>query len=134
MADIAGLYVGPGSEASGKFAGRDAVYASIYFRTDDEKPVVTLISPANGSKIGRADAITVRVTDEIDLARVIISVQQGASRELAHDETGFVGLYASSTRTAIAGGYEFALRRTGGWSYTATVHVSPNDFGGNLAD
>jgi len=100
---------------------------------DTTSPVVTLISPVAGTAVLSTDAVTIRVTDETSLSRVIISVQQGTNRELAHDETGYVGMYASSTKAAVSGGFDFVVRRTGGWTYPPTIYVSPNDASGNLA-
>lgn len=99
-------------------------------------PVVSNFSPVSGSTIGRTQAISFDVTDELELANVFVSAYfpDSGSWEVVHDGAQFAPFYASgSTRSAIAGGFHFSLVRSGGWPANVTVRVRPVDGGGNLA-
>lgn len=100
---------------------------------DTTAPVVTF-TLANGTEIGRNDAVPLDVTDETGLAAVIVMVlyPDTGEYEVAHDGTAFAPRFVSkSTRAAITDGYHFELRRTGGWLSPPTVKVLPLDTSAN---
>jgi len=105
---------------------------------DEVPPVVTFVSPLEGTQIEAGDALVFDVTDDSGtLGRVLVVafLSRTADQELAHDGAAFTARYAArSTRTAIANGFRFSLRRTGGWptGTTVTVRVFAVDPSGNL--
>jgi len=59
----------------------------------------------------------------------------GTVWEVAHDGAGFGPDYATlSTRTVIANGYHYSLRRDGGWPYAPELEVHAIDVAGNMVD
>lgn len=105
---------------------------------DTTAPVIATPSPAPGA-IGTTQALTVNVTDDMGLSRVIISVDYSTPdrHEKAFDGkdavAGYDGEYdANSTVTAIAGGYAYALRPDGGWRGAFTLRITAIDQGGNV--
>ena len=76
------------------------------------------------------------MTDETALRRVVLlSRFAGRNDEVIHDGTEFRAPYsASSTRTAIAGGFRFRVRRTGGWPSSPSILPLAVDTSGNVAE
>lgn len=105
---------------------------------DTTPPVVTFVSPIEGTLLDPADALIFDVTDNSgSLGRVMVAAvnQSTAEQELAFDGTSFTARFlALSTQTAITNGYRFSLRRTGGWPAGAdiTIRVFAVDPSGNL--
>ena len=102
---------------------------------DQTPPTVGNFSPANGTTITDTDPIFFDVTDNSgEFRRVIVAVTQGDQTELAHDGDAFLAPYSDlSTRINIADGFRYTLRRSGGWSASATVRVFAVDLSGNEA-
>lgn len=110
-------------------------------------PVVTYVDPLPGTKIRPEQAITVDVTDETGLmCNVGLSVIYETARPRQPEETIYKGtrfseFYTESTKTAIANGFRFVLKRIHpdparrvedpGWPATPTFDADPVDFGGN---
>jgi len=104
---------------------------------DTTPPTVTYVSPTPGAQLDVDGSVVVDVTDNLDrLARAIfaLAIAETGVTELVHDGTAFTARYvAGSTRSAIADGYRFELRRTGGWpDGSITVRVFASDLDGNL--
>lgn len=104
---------------------------------DTEPPEVTFVSPVPGSSIGLEDELVVNVTDNLDAlerALLVVYIHSTGVQELVFDGTSFTARYvAQSTRVAITNGYQFTLRRTGGWPNNTfvTVRVFAVDDEGN---
>lgn len=97
-------------------------------------PTVTLVSPPVG-RINRHDALTVDVTDLSGFARVVVMAMFPSSSgpwEVVHDGLTFGPGYTGSTRTAIANGFRYILRRQGGWFADPTLRVIAIDAKGNV--
>lgn len=104
---------------------------------DTTPPVVTFVSPPEGTQVEVNDALVFDVTDETELGRVLVVlyIAATADQELAFDGTSFTARYlALSSVTPISGGLRFSLRRTGGWTAATniTVRVFAVDGSGNL--
>lgn len=91
-------------------------------------PVITLVSPANGSGIGPSDAITMDVTDvDGDLATFSGTFTLAGIDESAHSPTdlgapGFGSHYSAlSTAVTITNGRRYTFLRSGGWPSTTLV-------------
>jgi hypothetical protein len=84
-------------------------------------PVVTLISPPEGTPLRAGDSVTFDVTDDSGFSLVgarVLFVATG-ERDAAYDRDDPQGAwdprYAGSTIAAISGGWRLVLRRRGGW-------------------
>lgn len=90
---------------------------------DDVQPIVTNVTPAEGTPIGRGDPVFFDVTDETGLKRVIIAAKLGADAyEVVHDGDAFAPRYANlSTRVEITGGFRYRVRRAGGWPSAPSI-------------
>ncbi len=137
MADFTGTLAvgGPEQDATGDFA---PLYsgASAAAPADSTAPVVTNVSPPEGTEIERTAPVFFDVTDDSGLfRRVLVAVEfPDGAVELAHDGDAFTPRYiALGERTPIAGGWHFRLRRTGGWPDQPTLRVFATDPGGNEA-
>lgn len=79
---------------------------------------VTNVSPAIESSVQPPGVLGFDVTSTTGLLRILVCVDpfnSARAPELAHDGDSFQNLYEGSTRTAIAGGFRYVLRRAGGW-------------------
>jgi len=114
---------------------RSADFAALGSAADTVAPVVGTFSPSAASSVARTDALTFHVTDDQDLASIIVSVAQGSDpAEIAYNGSAFVAPYlASSTLNAITDGFSFSLTRTAGWQRSSiTVRVTAVDTAGNV--
>lgn len=108
---------------------------------DDSAPVISNVSPAAGSTIGRFEPWRGTVTDDTAFRRVMLWVKLTDSdgtergREIIWDGTEFAAQYSSSTRTEVTPGlvFDFVARRNGGWPYSPEVFASAIDTAGNEA-
>jgi hypothetical protein len=101
---------------------------------DAVPPTVALVAPAAGAVILPNTPIEIDVLDDVELRRVFVAVEFPKSGfvELAFDGSSFSAAYgAESTRTPVAGGARFLLRRAGGWPSAPTVRAYPRDAAGN---
>lgn len=76
------------------------------------------ITPADASTVEPAGTLTFDVVSTAGLLRVLVCVgfaDTERAPELVHDGDAFQAKYGASSRTAIASGYRFVLRRDGGW-------------------
>ena len=103
-------------------------------------PVISVVSPAPGQIPGSrgeaaATPIVFDVTDvSPDLQSVVLWLKFTRTLEtfLIHDGTAFCAPFeVGSTRTAIANGYRFSVKVTGGWSDDFTLSVKAYDASGN---
>ena len=101
---------------------------------DTTPPTIAVVSPVAGASIATDTAFVVDVTDAIGLGLVVLTVEQpaGGPHEVVWLRDAFASTYVASTRTAIANGYRFTIRRAGGWYASPTFHVEAIDLGGNL--
>lgn len=103
--------------------------------SDPVKPVITIVSPAEGSTLLRTTPIVADVTDNGVLRRVFIyAVFPGQlAWEVVHDGEAFGPTFTgpANTRTSITGGYQFNLLRDGGWPASPELRIIPIDAGGN---
>lgn len=101
-------------------------------KQDAANPVATVVSPPEGSAISSTTPLVIDVTDDLGLRRVIVAARfPDGTAELVHDGDLFSTRYASSSKTAISGGFRFTLRRQGGWFASPTIQVFPFDTSGN---
>lgn len=84
---------------------------------DNDPPAVAFITSI--SEIGPNQEIVIQVTDDLSaFRRIILMVHFTYSGvvESVHDGDGFEPLYvAQSTRVPISGGFEYTVKRKGGW-------------------
>ena len=114
---------------------------------DTVSPVVVFVDPPPGTPIQPDAAITVDVTDDTGtFCNVALRVLYENSRPSIPEEVIYTGqrfsdFYVESTKTAIANGFRFVLRRVNpqaarrvddpGWPATPTFEADPIDSGGN---
>lgn len=103
--------------------------------TDTTDPVVTLISPAEGTTLLPSSTVVVEVTDDTGFGRVLLAIQFGGTGapELVHDGDGFSTPYRGSTREAISGGWRYTLGRANGWPSAMRLDVYAIDAAGREA-
>lgn len=128
-----------GATALNRYAFNTVTYAEIVQPASDETndpPTVTNFVPADGSAITVNQAISFDVTDDLSSFRriMILASFSSTSIEVVYDGTAFRSYYTDlSTKTVIAGGFTFSIRRTGGWPSTPTIEIYPIDTSGNEA-
>lgn len=101
-------------------------------------PVTTLVSPAPGSTLGTDTPLVVDVTDaDSGFARILLvvtiapAVNSGVAL-LVHDGVVFrPGFKDFSTRTSIANGFRYSIRKDLGWADDVRVEVYAIDDTGN---
>jgi hypothetical protein len=101
-------------------------------------PVTTLVSPAPGSTLGADTPLVVDVTDvDGGFARILLvvtiapAVNSGVAL-LVHDGVTFrPGFKDFSTRTSIANGFRYSIRKDLGWADDVRVEVYAIDDTGN---
>lgn len=122
-ATAAPRYVGVGDELTG--GGGD----------DPVAPVVENITPAAGSPISSGTTLGFDVVDNVALRRVVVLARfVGGAQDVVHDGDAFAAAYApGSTRTAIAGGFRYRIRRVGGWPSSPSILPLAVDTSGNEA-
>jgi hypothetical protein len=100
--------------------------------SDATPPVVTLVSPPTSQPLSQGTILTIDVTDNIALRRAFISARFAGRgiEEVVHAGDRFSALYATSSRTAIAGGYRYSVQRAGGWPEAPTLDVYALDTSG----
>jgi hypothetical protein len=108
--------------------------------SDPDPPIVTLVSPANGSAIGRRDALVVEYTDAADTPRLAIATVLLGNKEdvVCRSRNGaapvFRDPYTESVATPITNGYRLEVTRAGGWPVAPSLDVEIVDRSGNLAE
>lgn len=101
--------------------------------TDVTPPVVTLISPPASSTIEPTTPLILEVEDDHAIRRSILTAQLADAEEVVHNGDRFASRYASSSRSPIAGGWRYVIRRTGGWPVGPTITVYAIDTAGQEA-
>lgn len=99
-------------------------------------PVIGNFSPAPGVTISPGRAISFDVTDDAGaLGRVIVLVEYpSGAYEVIWDGDRFAAAYvAGSTRSAIANGFNFSVKRLGSWPGSPTIRALAIDTSGNEA-
>lgn len=101
--------------------------------TDPTPPVVTVVSPAPDTEIGRNELTIFTVTDETAIRDVMVWIEIGGAWEVAYGglAVGFSPSYSGSSISVISGGYRFEVSRSGGWTAGPTIHAMAFDQGGN---
>jgi hypothetical protein len=104
---------------------------------DTTAPVISNVTPATGTTIGRTATLGLDVTDATNALRRVIIIASFPARglvDLVHDGAAFAPLYAGgSTRSTLGLGYRYALARAGGWPADVTLAVYAIDEAGNEA-
>jgi hypothetical protein len=98
-------------------------------------PTVTFIDPIPPNLPSPGRAITLQVTDTDGFASICTLAEYGTGAyEVVHDGDKFGQVYAAqSTRTTITNGFEYIIKRAGGWfGDTVTVRVIAVDSGGEV--
>lgn len=93
---------------------------------DSTLPVITITSPTPGSDITIDTPLVGTITDDTLLAKFMLAIRFPilGRTELAWNGTSWQLPYSSlSSLSAISGGFNFSIRRTGGWP----VPEDPND-------
>lgn len=131
--EYAGQYVSVASLPVYAGTGDDAGRGQYVPLAPDDTPPVVTFSPAPGTPIGSGDPITVTVTDANELRRVVIHAAFAGRlvREVVYDGDAFAPLYQLSTRSAVAGGWRYDVRRSAGWPSVPTLDVFALDAAGN---
>lgn len=97
-------------------------------------PVVTIVSPTPSTTIGERDPLVFTVTDaDGDLKRVVLIVRFPGARvhEVAYDGETWAPAYSASTRTVVANGFQYAVRRETAWPASPQLQVIAYDNAGN---
>lgn len=86
-------------------------------------PVLANVSPAAATAVAATAFVQFDVTSAPALAGVVVGVRYDGlvTTEVIHDGTSFTTRYSGSSRTAIAGGFTFRLRRDSAWPDAPTV-------------
>jgi hypothetical protein len=102
---------------------------------DSTPPTIANILPTPGTPIDRSQAITFDVLDNVSaFRRVEVFVALGGDTFVVHDGDTFKGQFTNlSSRTPIAGGYHFSVRKNGGWIQPPSFEVHAVDTAGNEA-
>lgn len=97
-------------------------------------PVHSNIVPAAGTALAFLDFAQFEVTSAPALAGVVVSVRYPGlgTTEVVWDGTAFTAAYAASTRTAIAGGFRFRVRREPSWPDAPTLTLLAINTGGEV--
>ena len=103
---------------------------------DPVAPVVENVTPAAGSPISSGTTLGFDVVDNVALRRVVVLARfVGGAQDVVHDGDAFAATYApASTRTAIAGGWRYRIRRAGGWPSSPSILPLAVDTSGNVAE
>lgn len=99
-----------------------------------DAPVVSNPTPTPGTALQPGDAVGFDVTDESGaFRRVLIGAAFAGSKAWDVVSIGdvFAPLYSGSSRTNIAGGYRYSLRRQGGWPGPPSITAIAIDQAGN---
>lgn len=101
---------------------------------DSTLPTVTDVTPTPGTPVARNAFISLTVSDEVALRRVVLIAKFSTSWEVIYDGSGFAPGYAPrSTRTELVPGasYRFRVRREAGWPEAPVILPIPTDTSGN---
>lgn len=97
-------------------------------------PVIDNFSPSVGTPLARSDSVAFDVTDDTGLLRAEVFVTLGGDTFVVHDGDIFRGAFANlSTRSPIAGGFRYNVKRNGGWIESPTFEVHATDTSGQEA-
>lgn len=99
----------------------------------DPVPVIGAFTPSAPGPIDKDQAIDFDVTDDSALQHVVIHAVYGSgAAEVIFDGTSFLPPYdTNSVQSGISGGFNFSLRRDGGWrDASTTISVTALDDGG----
>lgn len=125
----------------GPFSGSGLWTARVWpaSNTDTATPSIGNFVPSAGSAILSTTVIQFDVTDNMSLFRRILVTARfpNGSHEVVHNGDTFTATYNSgdNTRSVIAGGYRYTVRRNGGWTIGSnpTFFIYAIDFAGNEA-
>ncbi len=100
-----------------------------------EPPVVTIIEPTPPALPSPGRSIIFDVLDVDGFATIVVMVEYGTGAyEVVHDGDAFGQVYAAqSTRSDVAGGFRYSVKRAGGWfGETVTLRIVAVDAEGNV--
>jgi hypothetical protein len=116
--------------------GNVATTSAAYTLNASVGPVIGAPTPANASAIARTGSVSIPITDNVGISRVLCSVSYNSSpsREDVYDTTGFSSLYdAFSSLSGSATSKTLVVRRNGlGWLDSPTIKVTVLDTDGNV--
>lgn len=101
---------------------------------DTVAPLLTVISPPEGSQITSTATITFDVTDNEALRDTMVWVEHAGTWEViwGGELAGFApGFAPGSTRSSVSGGYRYQVQRVGGWLSSPIFHALVFDQSGN---
>jgi hypothetical protein len=135
MANVPGsVLVGPVASYGVLLGGKIGSILYQYPMHDTTQPTIGNFMPSVGSPLARSSSVSFDVLDEVALRRVLVLVRLGASTYCVHDGFVFRDRFAvMSTRSAIAGGFRYTVKRDGGWIEAPTFEVLAIDTSGNEA-
>ncbi len=127
---------GGSNNAAGLILNHSAILGGIAPDVDSSAPAVVVVSPAPGTPIYRMTEVVVNVTDNSGTFRVIeFQVQLGGDvagdRFVIHDGLVFLPAFRTSYRIPIANGFQYTLRRIGGWPSPPKFYARAIDQSGN---
>lgn len=96
---------------------------------DSVAPVVTLVSPADDSQIGKNTPIVITITDETALASVPIIAK---FHRISVWEVVLFNGNVSPQYNVVQAGNQYTITRAGGWLESPTIEAAPIDTGGNV--
>lgn len=103
------------------------------FENDTKKPVVTLISPPEGTPVTPGAEYVFTVVDNSTIRRTLVLARYGGAWLLVHDGVEFAFGFKSSSILAITGGNRYTIRRDGGWQFGVDFQTYAIDTDGNEA-
>jgi hypothetical protein len=137
VADFLGQYaqIDAPTGAPDSLLGSNALFQTL----DHVAPTLWGLSPSVGSSLGRQQAISFNVSDNVAMAALVILVEYPQQpngvivKEVVWDgsfEAGFRG--GANTSSIISGGYHFSILRDGGWpASSVTIRAVGADTSGN---
>lgn len=100
----------------------------------DTSPPAVSVSPAAGTPIAPTDTVSITVTDSGTLRRIVLLAKYAQYQpEVIWDGYAFQRPFLTSVQTAVGGGVQLEVARTGGWKAGPTIQVIAIDAAGNEA-
>lgn len=122
MADFAGQTIGWDVGASSydenpaSVVSWDVIFTDLGSGFVPPPVTLTFIDPLPPNLPSPGRALLFNVTDVSELGVTIVAEYNTGAYEVVHDGSEFAQVYAAaSVRTVIAGGFQYLVRRAGGW-------------------
>ena len=128
------------------YAGADSLplgvllrsYEGFYVEPPEEEPgdvtapVVSIVSPTEGSAIMENTPLVLDVTDTgLKRALLWVTFPTLGTDELVFNGSAFTSQYSASSRVAITNGFRFTVVRRGGWPASPQLSAAAYDASGN---